>query len=93
MRWTSIEITDPGTASFAYTTLSGGGALPNQTHGATIRARGTTATGPNPLLKVDNVTIEGSAGFGISMDGLSAGCRETVPSAANGVCQPPIPCP
>ncbi len=71
-RWTSIEITDPGTVDLAYTTISGGGGLTNQTHGATLRVHGTTATGPTPFVKVDHVTIQDSAGYGIEMDGLGA---------------------
>lgn len=71
-RWASIQITDPGTVDLAYATLSGGGGLPSSTLGSTIRGQGTVATGPSPILKVANVTIDDSAGFGINLGDTAA---------------------
>ena len=71
-RWASIEITDPGTVDLAFVTLTGGGDLPSSTLGTTIRGHGTTANPSSPILKVANVTIKDSAGFGIDLDGVAS---------------------
>jgi hypothetical protein len=71
-RWASIEITDPGTADLAFVTLSGGGGVPNSTLGTTIRGHGTVATGPSPILKVANVTVKDSGGFGIDLSEIGS---------------------
>jgi hypothetical protein len=94
-RWASIEIDDPGPVDLAFVTISGGGDLPNSTLGTTIRGNGTTATGPSPILKVANVTITDSAGFGIDLSGLGAfidGSHDLVISSS-GIADPGHPYP
>lgn len=64
--WASIYVHAPGTARLAHVTLSGGGGGDFE-DGATIDVLGDAVLPADPLLFVDHVTIEKSAGTGVWM--------------------------
>jgi hypothetical protein len=78
-RWASIDISDPGFASLAYVTISGGGGLANTTSGAAVRVRGLNQVPIVKPLFVDHVTVKDSAGPGILLSdtaGFADGSQE-----------------
>ncbi len=70
--WGSLQVTAPATIDLAYTTLQSGGGPPPYTsapfEGASLVAQGDTTTPPT-LLSVDHVTVTGSTGLGIFLQG------------------------
>lgn len=69
-RFASLDINDPGTADLAYVTIRRGGATPQSTWGANIIVEGNWPVVRS--LKVDHVTIEDAAGYGIAMRSYGA---------------------
>jgi hypothetical protein len=63
-RFTSLWVTSGGRAELAYLDLEGGGAVDNQTYGATLVVEGKDFPPTQPIA-VDNVTVSDSAGYGI----------------------------
>ena len=67
MRWATVIVSDPGSARFVYTTVSGGGGQPQSTAGNAIRVRGESVL---PIVKpvfVDHLTVTDSAGPGMNL--------------------------
>ncbi|MBX3187591.1 MAG: hypothetical protein KF819_11275 [Labilithrix sp.] len=62
-RWASLYVHAPGTARLAHVTFEGGGGGDFE-DGATLHALGDGVDGSDPIVFVDNVTIEGSFGTG-----------------------------
>lgn len=78
-RWASIEVSDPGSASLAYVTISGGGGLGNTTAGASLRVYGQNVVPIVKPLFVDHVTVKDSAGPGVLLTdtaGFADGSKE-----------------
>lgn len=64
--WGNLYATDTSTLSLASVTLEGGGTDQDTYRGASLVARGTAGS-PSALLKVDHVTVKGSAGLGVGL--------------------------
>jgi hypothetical protein len=76
-RWASLHVYSPGTARLAYVDFSdgGGGDFEN---GSTLYVRGA-AEGADALVSVDHVTVKGSLGSGVWLEGgaaFAAGSKE-----------------
>lgn len=67
-RWASLYVHAPGTASLKHVKLSGGGGGDFE-HNTTIDAIGDGELPADPILGLDHVTIEGSLGTGVWMQG------------------------
>ena len=76
--WNGITVWAPGKASLAYASVANGGADTSNTYGA-IEARADQLLPANPMLKVNNVAVTDSVGFGVS---LRSGAAFTADSAA-----------
>lgn len=80
-RWNNVFVHAPGKARFAYTTFEGGGGGEDETGHATILARGDGGLPRKGIVSVDHVTIKGSRGAGIKLDGgasFADGSKELV---------------
>ncbi len=69
--WGAISVTSPATAHLAYATLTGGGTGPHDTAplaGASLAGNSSDATRP-VVLRVEHVTVSGSAGLGVFLRG------------------------
>lgn len=70
-RFASLVISGDGYADLAHVEISGGGAIPATNQGATIEVVGG-AFPPEPGIKVDTVTVRGSAGYGVLLRNWAA---------------------
>lgn len=62
--WDDVDVEDSASASLAYTTLEGGGGNTPTHFGASLVVWGTDTKPLVPMVKVDHVTIQDSAGYG-----------------------------
>jgi hypothetical protein len=69
--WGYLQVVVPGTLSLAYTTVHGGGGQDVNALGM-IEARGDQDLTAQPVLKVDHVSVVGSATWGVSLRGSGA---------------------
>jgi hypothetical protein len=76
--WAGLTVWAPGKASLAYATVANAGSDTTNSYGA-IEARGDQLLPVQPLLKVNNVAVTDSVGFGVS---LRSGAGFTADSAA-----------
>jgi hypothetical protein len=81
--WGYLQVFAPGTVKLAYATLSHGGGQTSNSYGM-IEARGDQLLAAQPILKVDHVTVSGSASYGVS---LRAGGGFTADSQALTITQ------
>jgi len=64
--WGFLQVYAPGTIKLAYTTVKDGGGETSNAYGM-IEARGDQLAPAQEILKLDHVTVENSAGYGISL--------------------------
>ena len=64
-RWKNLRVYHPGSAQLAYVTLSGGGSDEITYDGATLVVWGDSNASLKKIIDVNNVTISGSAGYGM----------------------------
>jgi hypothetical protein len=85
-RWGSINVVAPGKARLAYVSLEGGGG-PETGLGETIAMRGDNALPVKANLFVDHVTVKGSLGPGLRVDGgagFAPGSQELTVTGCGG---------
>jgi hypothetical protein len=63
--WEAILVQAPGAASLAHVTIEGGGSSAITYDGASVVLWGDSTPPLDPLLRVDQVSVRGSAGLGI----------------------------
>ena len=64
--WGFLQVFAPGTVSLAFATVSNGGGETTNSFGM-IEARGDQLAPAQKILKLDHVTLDGSAAFGVSL--------------------------
>lgn len=70
VRWDRIYVVAPGTLRLAHATLRAGGGTNSQL-GESIMVSGDSALPSDGLVRVDHVTVEGSRGPGLVLEGLA----------------------
>lgn len=70
--WDNLRVLAPATASLAYVTFNGAGADGVTYDGATLIAYGSGERPLQPILGVDHVVIDGSAGYGALINRFAA---------------------
>lgn len=70
--WNNLYVQYPGTASFANVTFEGAGADTITYDGATLVAHADSERPVKPILKVIDVQIKGSQGYGILMERMAS---------------------
>ena len=68
-RWGNVQVVAPGTARLAYVTLDGAGFSDGTQDSSTLHVAGDGVLPADPTVFLDHVTITGSAGTGLWMEG------------------------